>query len=701
MNASTASCSVGARRPATANARPVRARVARVLALRLLGAFGAASLGSAAEAPTGNSVADLSLAELLEVRIEKVLSASKYEQRVTRAPAAVTIVTADEIESYGHRTLADVLKSVRGLQISDDRNVSYLGVRGFSRPGDYNTRMLVLLDGHRMNDNVYDAGSFGRETMLDMGLVDRVEVVRGPSSSIYGSSAFLGVVNVVTKRGAQLEGGLLTAEAGTNHTYQGRLAVGRTFRNGADWVFSASDYRSDGEERIYYPEMDERISSGFQAANQGVAERSDGEHALNVFSRLAWKGLTFSAYHNVRSKLVPTASFGSAFNDGREEITEERTFVDVSLDRGFGTDGRLLGRIYYDNYRYRGDYPFEFATAGEPSDIQLNYDGALGEWTGTEWQVHLLAKEKHRIVLGVEGRANLHQDQYNYYLGPRYDTVASHRSSRTAAAYAQAEFALTAATTLNAGLRHDYYFSGFGGTTNPRLGLIHEISPRTTIKLLYGEAFRAPNVYEQQYLSAQRGAPSLGPEKVQTYELVWEQYLGHAYQLSLSAYRYHVDALIEQSTLPMTGDFVFQNIDSATATGGEVEFEGRWDSGWSARVSYARQRAIDDRTGLELTNSPRDLAKLNVLVPLAAGRLSAGLEVQYRGSVITLGGSRTRNDTLTNLTLSTSASRAWSLSASVYNLFDRAYHVPGASDHAQDQLPQPRRSFRLKATHRF
>src|SRR5687767_3780455 len=106
----------------------------------------------AAAAPTfgqpSADLAELSLEQLMEVRIEKVFGASKYEQKVTRAPASVTIVTADEIKTFGHRSLADGLRKVPGLFVSNDRNYAYLGIRGFAQPGDYNTRVLVLIDGH-------------------------------------------------------------------------------------------------------------------------------------------------------------------------------------------------------------------------------------------------------------------------------------------------------------------------------------------------------------------------------------------------------------------------------------------------------------------------------------------------------------------------------------------------------------------------
>jgi outer membrane receptor for ferrienterochelin and colicins len=191
--------------------RSVRDGVASVL-LRLPFAVACAALSMTAAVQANSSQSevndfiDMELEQLMQLSVESVYGASKHQQRVTQAPSAISIITADEIEKFGHRTLIEVLRSVRGVYVSDDRNYTYIGMRGFHRPNDYNTRVLLLIDGHRINDNVYDSGTIGREGMIEAALIERVEIIRGPSSSIYGSSAFLGVINVITKRGASVRG---------------------------------------------------------------------------------------------------------------------------------------------------------------------------------------------------------------------------------------------------------------------------------------------------------------------------------------------------------------------------------------------------------------------------------------------------------------------------------------------------------------
>ncbi|MCH7600018.1 MAG: NAD(P) transhydrogenase subunit alpha [Myxococcales bacterium] len=138
-----------------------------------------------------------SLEELLNLEVPTVYAASKREQSITNAPASVTIVTADEIAKFGYRNLAEVLGSIRGVHVIYDRNYHHIGVRGFNRPGDYDSRILKLIDGQRVNENVYGSGQSGTDSLIDLDIIERIEFVRGPGSALYGTSAFFGTINIV------------------------------------------------------------------------------------------------------------------------------------------------------------------------------------------------------------------------------------------------------------------------------------------------------------------------------------------------------------------------------------------------------------------------------------------------------------------------------------------------------------------------
>ena len=163
-----------------------------------------------------------------------VFGASERLQPVTEAPASVTFITAQEIARFGYRSLADILRSVRGMYVTDDRNFSYVGMRGFGKPGDYNSRILLLINGHRVNDNVFGQAEIGAEFGLDPAMFERVEIIRGPASSLYGDSAFFAVVNVITRTGASLNGGSITVEAGTLGAQLVRASAGHVLANGVD-----------------------------------------------------------------------------------------------------------------------------------------------------------------------------------------------------------------------------------------------------------------------------------------------------------------------------------------------------------------------------------------------------------------------------------------------------------------------------------
>jgi outer membrane receptor for ferrienterochelin and colicins len=672
----------------------------------LMGCILSALCLSAASSGLGSSIgaemdlAELSLEELVNLEIATVYGASKHDQKVTQAPASVSIVTAEEIKQFGHRTLADAMRSVRGVTVSNDRNYSYVGMRGFMRPGDYNTRLLVLVDGHRMNDSVYDSSYVGHE-MIDVDLIERVEIIRGPASALYGSSAFLGVVNIVTKRGREFGGGEVSAEGGSFDTYQGRFSFGEHFESGVDWLLSGSYYSSAGQRNLYYPEFDPRISSEPRAANRGRARNSDGENAFQVLSTTRLEKLTLSGFFSSREKEVPTASYGTMFNAGREETRDYRAYVDLKYDHSFHQESRLQGRVFFDHYSYYATYPYDYADPGDPPDMVFFKDETVANWAGTEWQLTQPILDRHTLILGSEYRENLRQYQSSYEdrTPPVFD-VHDERTSRTLGVFAQAEVSLLSNLAFNTGLRYDHYFGSFGGTLNPRAALIYNPWEGAAVKLLYGEAFRAPNVYERYYYTAQRGLAGLKPETIRTYELAYEQYLGRRYRLGLSGYYYATDDLISLISTP-DGGLAFVNVEGAEAIGAELELEAKLQSGVLMRASYALQRS-QDSDGNELTSSPRHLAKLNVVGPLYPDKLIAGLEIQYQSSALTVRGGKAGDSVTVNLNLfSHQLVNGWDISAGIYNLFDTDIAYSGGEDHLQEVILQDGRSFRVKLTYRF
>src|ERR1700683_2720780 len=151
---------------------------------------------------------DMSLEQLMQI---SVVGASKYEQKQSEVGAAVSVITRQEIKAFGWRTLDQALASLPGVYVTYDRQFTYLGVRGFSLPGDINTRVLVTINGNRVNDPIFDSGPFGREFPLDMDLIERIEFIPGPGGAIYGQNAIFAVVNIITRTGKGGGGAALDA----------------------------------------------------------------------------------------------------------------------------------------------------------------------------------------------------------------------------------------------------------------------------------------------------------------------------------------------------------------------------------------------------------------------------------------------------------------------------------------------------------
>src|SRR5438105_1626784 len=234
---------------------------------------------------------------------ENVLStaAAKYEQALGSVPASITVVTAEEIERYGWTTLDQVLQSVPGFYLTNDRNYVYLGVRGIGRPTDYNTRILVLLNGHDLNEPVLGAAPGGSDLAVDMKTVERIEIVRGPGSALYGSHAMHAVVNIITQSADDMNGISASARAGSRGDRAASVRFGRTFGDGLQTTASAMWQESSGA-NLFYPEYD------------AVAHGRDYENLYGFAFGLRKGNFSLTASRRSRTKGIPTGSYESLFD---------------------------------------------------------------------------------------------------------------------------------------------------------------------------------------------------------------------------------------------------------------------------------------------------------------------------------------------------------------------------------------------------
>ncbi len=659
----------------------------------------AASRAAESDDESGRDLTGLNLEQLMNLDVE---TASRFPQKRSEAPSAVTVISSADIKAYGYRTLADILSSIRGLYVRYDSIYSYIGVSGFGRPGDYNSRVLLLIDGYRANDSVYNTAPLGTDFLLDVDLIDRVEFVPGPGSAVYGSNAFFGVINVITKTAKSLGGAQASVQVGDFGTSKGRVTYGRQFESGAELLLSATGYQSRGEDLPF-------AGSANPAVTQGTASGINYDEYKSAFAKYSYEGLRVEAAYSTRKKGAAAASYatGTQFLDPRAYTVDTQSFVDVQYERDLGHELDLNIRANYGSYPYDGNFPYADPVSGQAIE---NKDGARAQWWGSELKLRAHPLDAHKIVAGVDYRDEYRRDQFNYDQQPFVQYVDSRQSAKRIGLYAQDEYTVRPGLIFNAGLRHDIEPLS-GGVTSPRLALIYTPDPSRSIKLLYGSSYRAPSAWEQFASQANVQEPNLAlkPERIRTAEIVLEQFVRNQLRLTASAFQYRISDLIDEVPDPTNALLQFRNVGRVQSRGAQFEVEQAWDNGGRLRASYSYQLAEDLNardSGMDpiLLNAPRHLAKLNFTSPIRVASLRAGLEVQSMSRRRSTEG-EVAGHTLTNLTLvDPNLTQSLTASFSVYNLFDTKYADPASAALANlglDSIPQPRRSFLLKLTYTF
>jgi len=346
-----------------------------VLALLSLFSIGAQVFAEQQEASGQEELFEMPLEELMKIEVDTVYGASRYEQKTTQAPASVTIITADDIRNYGYRTLADILRSAVGFYTSYDRSYERIGVRGFSLPGDENTRVLILLDGNRLNENVRGHGAIGKEFILDVDLIDRVEIIRGPGSSLYGGNAIFGVINIITKKGRDFDGFELSGDLAVDDATdkfgaeKGRVTFGKEFDDGMDFLISGTLYGRDGRSLII---------PKFSVVEGHGPTSNDDEKFYQLFTKLSGGNLTFEAAYSSRDKVIPTAPLGAVFEQQFQQRKEDAFgFAQLTYNREFSDTFSMLARASYNYAKHRRPLWYAGITAFRPPTMyELYYEDA-------------------------------------------------------------------------------------------------------------------------------------------------------------------------------------------------------------------------------------------------------------------------------------------------------------------------------------
>ncbi len=619
--------------------------------------------------------------ELESLLAMPVSSAAKYDQRVLDAPASVTIITAQDIEEYGYQTLAEILANQRGFYVSYDRNYDYAGVRGFGRPTDYNNRLLVLIDGTAMNESTYSAVGIGTDLGIPLAAIDRIEIVRGPGSALYGTSAMFAVINIFPKR--QSEGVDVRLRTGSQNNNEAQAVFSDRFSNGLD-VLVAGGWANSRGGSLYFPEYDS------PETNNGIARNLDWDRRHEVLGSLGFRGATLQVRSNDRTKGIPTGAWGALFNDKESATRDGMTSATLSYGRDLQAGQHLSARAYASSYVYDGTYPYEYE-----GSRYVAGDEALSRWVGGEVQFRWDPNAALRMVVGLEAQRHL---RASYLYEDNDELLASFDAPYSFwGAFAQAEYEIVHDLVLTASARRDQN-SFVGGAFSPRAALLYKLSERGALKALYGEAFRAPSPHEFYYedpIAGFKQSVNLSPERIRTTEFVWEQQVSRDLSGSVAIFNYRLRDLIDTINDPVDSLSTFVNAFRVQANGIETEINARMPAGIRGFASYTLQDARDTESARTLSNSPRHMLKGGMVIPLTS-RITTSLLVRRESARRTVYDTETSPFFLADATLSLhDKSHRLSIEFRVRNLFNTTYTYPGGFEHVQDSIMQDGRIIHL------
>jgi outer membrane receptor for ferrienterochelin and colicins len=640
-------------------------------------------------------IADMPIDSLLSVKhaavstyldFIRVNTASKHIELLADAPASVSVITAGDIESFGYRTLDEVMASIRGFYTSYDRNYSYLGVRGFGRPSDYNNRILLLLNGHTMNENFFGSAAAGSDFALNLAGVERIEIVRGPGSTLYGSGAMFAVINIVTKEPD--DGGVLRADAELS-SFGGknvRMLAGGSPLDDMKFLVAGTFTDRSGPD-LYFSEFDT------DSTNHGLAKGLDWAKSMGVFSQAQWNALSLQGGWYKYRKGIPTASYGTNFGDPREETSDERAFVEAKYDDNLFRNTTLMIRGFFDYYKYTGVYPYDM----------VQDESSTGKWLGGEFQLRWDALEGNQLVMGLE---------YNRHLTANYELFndgqelyKSNTPYTVLSMYIEDRYRMLDCLSLSLGVRHDR-FSTMGNHSSPRATAVWNYGEHGSLKLLAGEAMRVPNMYEGKFedpYSGTKANPALEPERILTLEVVGEQRIMRSLYGSLSVFRYDIKNLIDQIIDPTDSLSQYVNRARIRTTGLEAELSYRKIDGSRVYLNYGYQDARDIESGATVTNSPEHILKAGFSWPVLKS-ISAGSEIQCQSNRLTERGGKTDPFFLMNVIFSfrpalllpgtaATALDHCKLTFAIKNLWNAEYAFPGGVELEQDAIIQDGRVY--------
>lgn len=630
-----------------------------------------------------------SLENLLNI---KVYSSSKYEQQINEAPSSITIISSEDIENYKYETIAEALNSIRGTYLRNDLNYHYLGVRGLQRLYTYGTNILFLLNGHIMNDNYYGSGFIGYDFGLDMKMIDRIEISRGPATAIYGAGAIMGVVNIITKKSPLIDGTLFNFKTGSYSHYGAGTVYGNEISEDFNLTASFNYGKYKGAD-FYFKEFD-----SVNTLNGKSSGLDFGEY-YNGFLTLGSENISLELFTTFRGKGIPTSQWETVFGNNLSKTEDIRSFAEFKYKNEIFPYVFMQARFFYDSYIYTGDYPY-YSDEEISSEIILQRDKNNCKWFGTEINLLWKTADDNNLSLNIEAR---HSTDASYELWNPDTVYFNHNLPYTVfSAYVQDQFDLTDFISIASGIRYDYYTTNLSAFT-PRAGVMFYPTDRFNVKFFYSQAYRAPNIYEIDYGDEYvRGNAKLLPEKINMYELTGNYLHSRIFQFAFSAYYFKLSDLIDEKEVPEFEYNVMDNIGNVEGYGFEFEVTNRFSSSFRSYINYSFQKVTDLYSNQELTNYPQHIFKAGITKTLL-DELQLSCEIYSELSRLNRDYSKTSPYSLVNISAdyeyefdkisNTGIFRSIGVNLKINNLLDTEYFHPAPATFRQISLVQYGRNF--------
>lgn len=683
--------------------------------------------------PMGALAQEVSDLELFWDPAELIVSATRTPKKLSRAPAMATIVTAEQIRKMGARTLLDVVRRYPGFGISinniGNQVINVRGLRSY-----HGEKVLIMIDGHRVNES-HSGGTAWTFSDMTLDNVERIELIRGPGSALYGENAFSGVINVFTKRyyaandtkakttTQEKKKNFISVGGGTESTGKTSLLYGS---NGDDWSATgfAHFYTSDGSEL--------EVESDVLALSPMTAPFSIAPHETEDWMDkqdfdlwLSWKDISLHTRY-MHKKQGPYIGITDTLTDGSTR-ENDNFFTELKWNHDIGETTNVETKFYFDHHEFDNywvGYPAGFL--GMPA---YAVTGLIGEPAGKfrTYGIELLADalpaESHMVTTGAGFRV---QKQFDIRYWANFTTTspfpfpladgiqevsswgnwATENEENNWYLFAQDDWTITEALSLIAGLRYDDY-EEFDGVFSPRVGLVWGANEQTTFKLLYGHAFRAPSFVERFTINnpAYIGNPDLEPEIIDTIEgSVVGTWFGMNWDMGLYYSKYDDIIVLGDKPSP-TSPAQYVNRDKATAKGVEIAIGKQLSETISAQVNYTYQDIENDETDTPLPGVSEHQANFEIQWKMFQKTF---LNVHFywcdeREREITDSREPLDGYELVNVVLLAQdiGIEGLELQLSVNNLFDEEYEDPAPENTIYNDFPRPGISAMLELKYTF